>query len=88
MKPRVRWANGRWQSVAEVKNLNTYKSPEQIAEEVSRTIIENGLTEVVMIGECPGKDGLARCYKWMLDRTLLWYAEQLRFKAIHGYFPE
>jgi hypothetical protein len=50
-------------------------------------IIENGLTDVVMIGQAPGRDGAAKCYRWMTSGTLLWYVELLRFNAVHGRFP-
>jgi hypothetical protein len=86
-KPRARWTGQRWQGLAPVKNHSTYKSPETIAAEVSDMIVKNGLTDVVMIGESPGRDGISKCYTWMVGSKRLWYSKMLEFHALHGRFP-
>lgn len=91
-KLRARWNGEAWIVASHDRRgprptvLQIQKTPMLIAAEIARMIVDAGLTDVVMLGErMPGGD--AKAYTYMSSHRMVWYAEMLRFRGLHGRFP-
>lgn len=82
---RLRWREDRQRWLPVVVPIQ--RTPHEIGAAVHAMIVQNGLTDVVVVGEAPGPKAAAKAYVYMIPSRVLWYAEMLRFWAIAGRWP-
>jgi hypothetical protein len=73
-------------AIVSVVRSRKFRTSEELAADISRIIVQNKLTEVIMVGETHGR-GVAKSYTWMISSRILWFSKQLEFFAMHGRFP-